>query len=297
LGAKQSFRINTTIVVIKLAVIVGFIAIGLMHFDPANWTPFVPPNAGSWGTFGVSGIVKGAAVVFVAYLGFDVLATTAQEARNPSRTVPRAIILTLLLCTALYVMASLALTGMARYTDLDVGNPLDVALRANATARHWMVIVVDVGITIGLTAGVFSLLYAQARVMYAMATDDLLPGGLATISSRGVPVSGIVVAGLLTAALAGTLPVAFLSELIAAGTLLVFALVCVTLLILRRTAPQARRAFVVPLVPWVPVTGCLACCGLLAGLSSETWIRFGAWLAAGLAIYALRATCGHHARD
>jgi len=288
LGAKQSFRINTAIVAIKMVIIVGFIATGLGNFDSANWTPFVPPNTGAWGAFGVSGILKAAALVFVAYLGFDVLATTAQEARNPGRTVPRAIILTLVVCTVLYVMASLALTGLVHYTNLDVGNPLDVALRAGATTHHWMMIVVDAGITIGLTAGVFSLLYAQARVMYAMATDEMLPGWLASISSRGVPVLGIVAAGLLTAVLAGSLPVAFLTELIAACTLLVFALVCATLLILRRTAPQARRAFVVPLVPLVPATGCLACCGLLAGLSPATWIRFVVWLAVGFAIYAFR---------
>jgi APA family basic amino acid/polyamine antiporter len=286
-GIKQSARINNIMVVIKVAIIVLFIAAGLAYIDTANWRPYLPPNTGESGAFGWSGVLSGAAIIFFAYIGFDTAATTAQEARNPQRDVPIGIIAALIISTVLYVAMGAVMTGMVHYTKLDVAAPAAVALDAHPELL-WLGIPVKVGAIIGMTSVILMSILGQPRIFMAMARDGLLPPSLERVHPRHhTPHIATILTGALACLFAGTFPIDVLGELISIGILLAFTAVCLGVLVLRRTMPDAPRPFRVP-APWITCTaGVIVCLGLTLFLPRDTWIRLAIWTALGFLIYAV----------
>ena len=285
LGTRESVRLNNVMVGIKLVVVLAFVAVGARYIDPANWSPFVPPNTGTFGQFGLSGILHGASVVFFAYIGFDAVSNCAQEARQPQRDMPIGILGSLSVATVLYIAVAAVLTGLVPYTRLNVADP--VLEGAQAIGLGWLSLLVEIGALLGLTTVILVLLYGQSRIFAMMAADGLLPGVFSEVHPRlKTPWISQAIIGIAVAAVAFTTPLDTLGELVGAGTLFAFILVCITVIYLRRADPHAPRPFRVPKVPLMPVLGILACLGLLAGLSAYTWLRLAGWIAIGLAIYA-----------
>ncbi len=260
-----------------------------MYVDPANWHPFVPANTGTFGSFGWSGVARGAAVLFFAFIGFDGVSTLAEDARDPQKTLPRSLFLSLLIVTVLYVAVSSVVTGLAGYQNLAVPDPLYFALSAgnsSATPIRIVKVLVAVVAIVGLVSVVFTCIVGQVRVFYAMARDSLLPPAFCRLQGKAqVPATATIVTGLGAAALAGVFPLGLLGELVSIGTLLAFIMVCVGVLILRRIAPGVPRPFRTPWVPAVPLMGILSCAVLMFSLPADTWIRLAVWTALGLAVY------------
>lgn len=285
-GARASARVNTAIVAVKLAVLLAFVGFGAFYVRPGNWAPFVPPNLGSFGQYGWSGIFRAAAVTFFAFLGFDTVSTAAREARNPSRDVPLGIIGSLLACTVLYVAVALVLTGLSPYRDLAVGDPLIVALQHTGPMLAVLRPLIGVGALIGLTSVTLVLLFAQSRILHAMAHDGLLPPSLGRVrNSASVPALGIALAAIATAILSALLPIELLSELISIAALFTLVAVCVSVLLLRRMQPSFPRPFRVPQAPIIAGIGVLTCAYLAVSLPLDTWLAFFSWVIGGLAIY------------
>lgn len=289
IGIRESANTNSVIVLVKVFVLLFFVTVGgnfLLHHQQlvaANWHPFIPPPA-AHGRFGWSGILRGAAFLFFAYLGFDVVSTTAQEAKNPQRDLPIGILGTVLSCTILYVLFAGVLVGLINYSELDVADPLAVGI--DRTGLHWGSMLVTLGALASLFSTMIVLLIGLSRVLYAMSSDGLLPKFFSTVSSRyRTPARSSIVAGIIVALLAGLLPVDVLTEMVSIGTLLAFGIVSVAILVLRRTAPEIPRAFRVPLVPFVPITAVIGCLVLAASLTLLTWIRLLVWFALGLIVY------------
>jgi APA family basic amino acid/polyamine antiporter len=285
IGIEESARVNAAIVVIKVSVIVVFIAAGFAFVRPENWVPFVPPNTGEFGHFGSSGILRGAAVVFFAYMGFDSVTTAAQEAKNPQRDLPIGIFGSLAGCTVLYILVAIVLTGVVRYTELNVPDP--IAVGVDATGIRWLSSLIKLGAICGLSSVVLVGMLAQSRIFYTMASDGLLPPWVARIHPRfRTPHITTIVTGLVMAVLAGTTPIAVLGELVSMGTLFTFVVVCGGIIVLRRTRPDLPRPFRTPWSPVVPLLGVATCGYLMYGLPGDTWLRLLAWMGAGLVVYA-----------
>ncbi len=285
-STRQSAILNTLIVSAKVAAIVIIIVVGARYVDPANWQPFVPPNTGEFGSFGLSGVARAAAVVFFAYIGFDGISTLAEECRNPQRTIPISLFLALAICTTLYVGVSLVITGLTKYTGLDVPDPIYFALSTVQADLGWLKFLVAVVAVFGLISVILFSLLGQVRILYAMGRDGLMPAAFARTSPRfRTPHVGTLWTGALAALTAGFVPLGILGELISIGTLLAFAIVCAGILVLRHTQPQAHRPFRTPLVPLVPGLGVLCCVLLMFSLPDDTWLRLLAWLVIGVAIY------------
>ena len=284
-GTRESSVVNNVMVAVKLVVVVVFVALGARHVDPAHWHPFVPPNAGHFGQFGPSGVLRGASVGFFAFLGFDTVATAAGDAARPQRDVPLGLLLSLAVCTVLYVLLAGVLTGLVPYAELNVAAP--IAKGVDAVGMPWLGAAVKLGALCGLTTVVLVLLFAQARVFSAVAADGLLPPVFARVDKRrGTPAASQALIGAVVAAVAAFVPLSVLGEMVSIGTLAAFALVCASVLRLRRTDPGRPRPFRAPLVPALPLLAIALCLVLMAGLPGATWLRLAAWSLIGLGVYA-----------
>jgi APA family basic amino acid/polyamine antiporter len=283
-GIKESARANTIIVILKLAVLSLFVIAGARHVKPELWHPLVPPNTGEFGHFGWSGVLRGAGIIFFAYIGFDAVSTAAQEAKNPQKDMPIGILVSLAVCTLVYVALALVLTGVVHYSRVGVADPLNVGIAA--AGMHWLAPIVKIGALAGLFSVILVNLLAQPRIFYSMARDGLLPPVFARIHPRfGTPHVTTLLVGSLVAIAAAVFPLTILSQLVSMGTLLAFGLVCGGVLLLRRIEPGRARPFKTPGMPWVPIGGMLVCLYLMSGLPLATWARLVVWLALGLAIY------------
>jgi APA family basic amino acid/polyamine antiporter len=286
IGIKESARFNNFIVILKLAIVLLVIGFGFMYVNQANWHPFIPPNTGEYGHYGWSGIVRGAAVVFFAYIGFDAVSTAAQEAKNPQRDMPIGILGSLAICTVLYILMSLVMTGLAHYTDLDVPHPVFVAIEKAGPALAWLGGIINIGAIAGLASVVLVMLMAQPRIFYSMARDGLLPSVFGKVHPRfKTPYITTIITGIVAAVVAGLFPIGLLGELVSIGTLLAFVIVCGGIIMLRYKSPNLARPFRTPLVPLVPILGILICGYMMTSLPWATWERLIVWMIIGLAIY------------
>jgi len=287
IGIRESARFNNVIVIVKLAIVLLVIGFGFMYVNSDNWHPFVPENQGP-GQFGWSGIVRGAAVIFFAYIGFDAVSTAAQEAKNPQRDMPIGILGSLAICTVLYILMALVMTGLTKYTNLNVPHPVFVAIAAAGPALAWLRPIINIGAIAGLASVVLVMLLAQPRIFYTMSRDGLLPPVFSKVHPKfRTPYITTILTGVVCALIAGAFPIALLGELVSIGTLLAFVIVSAGIIMLRRTSPDIPRPFRTPLVPLVPILAILICGYMMISLPSDTWIRLIVWLAIGFLIYFL----------
>ncbi len=285
IGIKESARFNAVIVFIKTAVVLAFIAAAVSYVKPENWHPFIPPNQGAFGQFGLSGVLQGATMVFFAYIGFDAVSTAAQECRNPQRDLPIGILGSLAICTVLYIAVSLILTGVVDYRLLNVPHPISVGIAA--TGIRWMQFAVEIGAIAGLTSVMLVMLLGQPRIFFSMAVDGLFPKVATKIHPRfGTPYITSIITGVACAIAGGMLPIDILAELTSIGTLFAFVLVSLGVMILRLKRPDIPRVFRVPGGPYfVPLMGALTSGGLMYSATTHTIIRLFVWLAIGLVFY------------
>ncbi|HMV67751.1 MAG TPA: amino acid permease [Myxococcota bacterium] len=288
-GISESARANDAAVAIKLTVVGLFILVGgyfvLSHWGQAvdNWTPFVPENQGP-GKFGWSGVVRGAGVIFFAYIGFDAVSTTAQEAKNPQRDLPIGILGSLIVCTILYILVSAIMTGIVEYPRLNVAEPIAVAIEA--TGFTFMAGLIKLGAVAGLSSVMLVMLMSQPRIFFTMSRDGLLPPVFSSLHPRyRTPHVSTALTGTICALVAGLLPISLLGELVSIGTLLAFVIVCAGVWFLRVMEPDRERPFRTPMVPVVPILGILVCGYMMLGLPLDTWIRLVVWLVIGFFIY------------
>lgn len=283
-GITQSAFVNSIIVAVKVTVIVLFIALGAQYVDPANWTPFIPENEGP-GRFGMDGVVRAAAIVFFAYIGFDAVSTAAGEAKNPQRDMPIGILGSLVVCTILYILVCAVLTGMMPYNLLGTPEPVSTALN-NYPSLGWLQTLVEIAAIAGLSSVILVMLMAQPRIFYTMSRDGLLPKLFGKVHPKyHTPYIGTVIVGVVAAGLAGFLPINLLGEMVSMGTLLAFATVCGGVLILRYTRPDLPRPFKVPLAIVICPLGVISCLYLFAQPFAEHWRLFVAWTVIGMLIY------------
>ncbi|MCS6914350.1 MAG: amino acid permease [Myxococcales bacterium] len=294
-GIKESATVNAVIVVVKVTVVVVVIAAGAVFVNMANLMPFVPPNQGRFGAYGWSGVLRGAGVIFFAYIGFDAVSTAAQEAKNPQRDMPIGILGSLLLCTILYVAVSGVMVGLVPYQQLGVAAPMAVAIdaaRVHAQGTAWaalmgsMPYVVKIGAIAGLSSVMVVMMMGQPRIFYSMASDGLLPPWAKKIHPRfRTPHITTLVTGIIVGVAAGFTPISVLGELVSIGTLLAFVIVSVGVLALRRRRPELHRPFRTPLVPLVPILSAAVALSLMLGLPWQTWKRLLIWMLVGIALY------------
>ncbi|MCS6965847.1 MAG: amino acid permease [Candidatus Kapabacteria bacterium] len=292
LGIRESATFNNLIVFVKVGVILLFIVFGAAYVNAAHWTPFIPENTGQFGYYGWSGVLRGAGVIFFAYIGFDAVSTAAQEARNPQKDMPIGIIGSLGISTLLYILVALVLTGVVHYSQLGVPDPMAVAVNAMQSASgeplYWLRHAVKLGAIAGLSSVILVLLLGQPRILYTMAKDGLLPPFFSHVHERfRTPARATLLTGTTAALIAGLFPIGILGELVSIGTLLAFAIVCIAVIVLRYKRPDLPRPFRVPLMPVIPALGALVALIQMLSLPLDTWIRLLGWMALGLLIYFL----------
>jgi basic amino acid/polyamine antiporter, APA family len=284
-GIKESANVNAVVVVIKVTVVIVFIAVGWAYIKPANHVPFIPPNTGTFGEFGWSGIVRAAGVIFFAYIGFDAVSTAAQEAKNPKRDMPIGIIGSLIVCTILYVLFAYVMTGLEHYTNFR-GNAAPVALAISNTPFSWLKIAVKIAIICGFTSVILVMLLGQSRVFFSMSRDGLLPRIFSDIHPKfQTPWRSNLLFMVFVSLFSAFAPISMVGHMTSIGTLFAFVIVCAGILIMRKTQPDLPRPFRTPWVPVVPILGILVCSLMMFGLGWANWTRLFVWLAIGLAIY------------
>lgn len=303
-GTKLSAEVSLVITVIKVAVVLLVVIVGSFFIKASNYSPFIPPaESGSGGSgteqslfslltgaegshYGWYGLLAGASIVFFAFIGFDIVATTAEETKNPQRDVPRGILSSLAIVTVLYVAVSVVLSGMVSYTELrDAGSGANLATAFEANGVNWAATVISIGALAGLTTVVIVLMLGQTRVLFAMSRDGLMPRRLAQTSEQGTPVRITVIVGVVVAIAATVFPIGKLEEMVNIGTLFAFVLVSAGVMVLRRTRPDLERGFKAPFVPLLPIAAIIACVWLMLNLTGLTWIRFLIWMAIGVVVY------------
>ncbi|HEU5171520.1 MAG TPA: amino acid permease [Gemmatimonadales bacterium] len=285
IGIRESAGFNSFIVAVKVGVLVLFVVFGFLYVKAANWRPFIPPNTGEWGTFGWSGVLRGAGLIFFAYIGFDVVSTAAQESKRPQRDLPVGILGSLAICTVLYVLVSLVLTGLVSYTELNVPSPV-ITVVERVPQLAWFRPVVTVGAVLGLSSTILVMLLGQSRIFYAMSRDGLLGSWAGRVHPTfRTPYLATMYTGVAVAIFTGLFPIQILGQLVNIGTLLAFVLVCGGVWVLRHKRPDLERPFRTPWVPLVPILGMACCLGLMLTLPADTWLRLLVWLLIGFLIY------------
>ncbi|MDH4199982.1 MAG: amino acid permease [Spirochaetia bacterium] len=285
-GIKKSANFNAFMVIIKVFVIIAFIAFGFFFIQLDNWSPFIPPNTGKFGEYGFSGIFRGAAVIFFAYIGFDAVSTAAQEARNPRKDMPVGILGSLGISTILYILVALVLTGVVSYKLLNVPDPIAVAVNAMGPKMFWLRPIIKVAAIAGLSSVILVLLMGQPRIFFSMSRDGLLPKVFSKAHPRfKTPYISSIVTGLVAMIVSGATPIDILGELVSIGTLFAFCIVCAGVIILRYKHPEYPRGFKTPGLPYLPVLGIIICFVQMAALPLDTWIRLIVWMAFGFLIY------------
>jgi len=308
IGIRESANFNNIMVITKVSVIVLFIVIGFMFVKAVNWHPFIPPNKvestpiseyGSFwnwlkaygqefGKFGISGVLRGAGVIFFAYIGFDAVSTAAQEAKNPQRDMPVGILGSLGISTVLYILVAIVLTGIVSYTTLNVADPVAVGVDAMGKGMFWLRPIVKIAAIAGLSSVILVMLLGQPRIFYSMSKDGLLPPVFSKVHPKfKTPYISTIITGSLAMIIAGVLPISILGELVSIGTLLAFIIVCISVLVLRKSRPDIERPFKTPWVPMVPILGASICFLQMAALPLDTWLRLIIWMAIGFLIYFL----------
>jgi len=293
IGIKESANVNSVIVVIKVAVVLIVILGGAAYVNSANWQPIIPPNTGHFGEYGWSGVLRGAGVIFFAYIGFDAVSVAAQEAKNPQRDMPIGILGSLVVCTILYILVSGVMVGLVPYREM-LGSPapMVVAIRAaeaasgGSTLLRIMTMLVELGAIAGLSSVMVVLMMAQPRIFYSMSRDGLLPPFARKIHPRfRTPHITSIITGVIVALAAGFTPIGALGELVSIGTLLAFVIVSIGVIFLRYRRPDLHRPFKTPFVPFIPILSALVSFALMLGLPFDTWLRLVIWMAIGLVLY------------
>jgi APA family basic amino acid/polyamine antiporter len=286
IGIKESANFNNIMVVIKVAIIVIFIALGFAYINADNLTPFIPKNTGVWGQYGWSGILRGAGVIFFAYIGFDAVSTAAQEAKNPKKHMPIGILGSLGISTVLYILVAIVLTGVVSYTFLNVADPIAVGVNAMGEKMFWLRPIIKIAAIAGLSSVILVMLMGQPRIFYTMSKDGLLPPVFSKVHPKfKTPYISTIITGVVACIVAGVLPINVLGELVSIGTLLAFTIVCISIIVLRKKRPDLPRPFKTPWVPVIPALGAIFCLAQMASLPFDTWLRLIIWMAFGFIIY------------
>ena len=285
-GIKAAASFNNLMVIVKLGAIALFVACGVAFVNMDNLTPFIPENTGTFGEFGLSGVFRGAGVIFFAFIGFDALSTMAQECRNPQKHLPIGMLGSLGISTLVYIIIGFVMLGMVSYTMLNVPDPISVAINALGPKFIWLRFVLKLAILSGLTSVALVMILGQSRIFYTMSNDGLLPKSFAKISDRfHTPFFSTILVTLACMIIAGIFPVAILGQLTNMGALLAFAIVCFGILVLRYKQPTLHRPFKTPFVPWIPLAGTLVCIIQMVVMPGVTWLQFIIWMAIGMLIY------------
>ncbi|MBK6893271.1 MAG: amino acid permease [Flavobacteriales bacterium] len=287
-GTRESAGVNAIIVVLKVAVVLVFIFFGWSYINPANLTPFIPPNNGVWGEFGWSGVLRGAGIIFFAYIGFDAVSTAAQETKNPKRNMPIGILGSLAICAVLYVLFGHVMTGLANYTEFGSGTDslAPVATAIKHTPYVWLQQAVIIAILAGYSSVILVMLMGQSRVFYSMSKDGLVPKVFSDVHPKyRTPFKSNMFFMLFVGAFAAFVPGRVVGEMTSIGTLLAFILVSIGVLIIRKRMPDAPRGFRTPLVPLVPILGVVVCGAMMLALPWDTWLRLVVWLGIGMVVY------------
>ncbi|MDP1880025.1 MAG: amino acid permease [Parachlamydiaceae bacterium] len=283
-GVKKSAMVNAVLVGVKVTVVLLFIIFGFFYIQPENYTPFIPENTGVFGEFGWSGVMRAAGIVFLAYIGFDAISTTAQEVKNPQRDLPIGVIGSLIVCTILYVLFALVMIGLVPYQELNVAAPVAVAI--NNTPFFWLNGLIKLAIIAGMTSVILVMLLGQSRIFFTMSKDGLLPSFFSIVHPKyHTPWISSLVLMVLVGLFSAFAPLSLVGQLTSIGTLLAFTIVCGSVIVMRKKRPDLPRPFKTPWVPVIPILGMIICIILMLSLEWGTWIRFIIWIAIGLIVY------------